>query len=99
MSDIISLSNGKENLPSSIWVQSNDFHIYRGTPSQMIFEMMEGTGEKVTLREAIQRLVAHLASTNRLQIQLPWDQPDELLATLFIHSLLVTGVVRPTPLA
>jgi hypothetical protein len=99
MSDITSLSNGKEKIPPSIRVQSNDFHIYRGTPSQMIFEMMDGSGEQTTLREAIQKLVHHLASTNRLQIQLPWDQPDELLAALFIHSLLITGIVRPTPLA
>jgi hypothetical protein len=97
MSDTPCFATGKEKIPLSIWIHSDDYHIYRGLPSQMVLEMTAGHG--LTVRQALQTLVPQLAQKQGLLIELPWDQSDDLLASLFIHSLLMVGLVKPTPLA
>jgi hypothetical protein len=97
MSDVNHFIDGKQVLPPSVWSQSNDFNIYRGTPSEMVLEMMGG--EQCSVREALEKLVNHVSQTRNIQIQLPWQAPDEILANLFIYTLLQAGIVRPTPLA
>lgn len=98
MSDVNHFIDGRQELPRSVWSQTSEFNIYRGTPSQMVIEMMGGD-QPYTVREALQQLVNHIYQTRNLQIQLPWQAPDEILANLFIYTLLQAGIVYPTPLA
>ena len=64
----------------------------------MVLEMV-ASEQQLTVREALERLVAHLASTRNINIQLPWQAPDEILANLFVKVLLEIGIVEPTPLS
>jgi len=89
--------DGTQSLPASVWSQTNDFNIYRGNPSQMILEMVGN--QQSTVRDALQQLVNHIYQTRNIQIQLPWQATDEILANLFIYTLLQAGIIRPTPLA
>lgn len=98
MSDVNHFIDGKQALPPSVWSQTSDFNIYRGTPSEMVLEMMGGV-QKYSVRETLEQLVNHIAQTRNIHIQLPWQAPDEILANLFIYTLLQAGIVRPTPLA
>lgn len=97
MSDVHHFIDGTQNLPLSVWSLTGDFSIYRGNPSQMILEMMGG--EQCSVREALEKLVNHIYQTRNIQIQLPWQASDEILANLFIYTLLQAGIIRPTPLA
>ena len=99
MSDINHFVDGKQKLPPSVWSQTSEFNIYRGTPSQMVLEMMGNGGQECTIREALEQLVNHIYQTRNIQIQLPWQAPDEVLANLFVYTLLRAGIIRETPLA
>jgi len=99
MNDVNHFIDGKQVLPISVWSQFSDFNIYRGTPSEMVLEMI-GRGHQGSVREALEQLVNHVSQTRNIQIQLPWQVPDdEILANLFIYTLLQAGIVHPTPLA
>lgn len=99
MSDVNHFIDGSQVLPISVWSQTSDFNIYRGTPSEMVLEMMGGNHQG-SVREALEQLVNHVSQTRNIQIQLPWHVPDDkILANLFIYTLLQAGIVRPTPLA
>lgn len=98
MSDVNHFIDGTQELPPSVWSQAGGFNIYRGTPSQMVLEMVSGDHE-YTVREALQQLIFHVYQTRGLQIQLPWQTSDEILANLFIYTLLQARIIQPTPLA
>lgn len=87
-----------EPLPFAIWVPNGSFRVYRGTPVEIVREMVEGT-TPMTVREALQQLTKGLADTRKVVIQLPWRESDEVLSSLFLHALLELGISRPVPTA
>ena len=98
MTDTPCFATGTEPLPSSVYFKNQSLLICRGTPSQLVLEMLV-SDQQLTLRETLERLVAHLASTKGITIQLPWQATDEILANLFIRTLLEVGIIEPTPLS
>lgn len=98
MNDTPCFATGTEQLPISVYFKNESLLICRGTPSQMVLEMV-ASDPQVTVRAALERLVAHLSSTRDINIQLPWHAPDDILANLFIQVLLEAGIVEPTPLS
>jgi hypothetical protein len=98
MSDTPCFATGTDQLPRSVYFKNQSLLICRGTPSQMILEMVSSE-QQLTVREALERLVSHISSTRNINIQLPWQAPDEVLANLFIKVLLEIGILEPTPLS
>jgi hypothetical protein len=89
-------------LPPAIWVPSGSYRIYRGSPVQMVREMAVGDPPAQTdlsVRESLQRLTNELAEARRVVIQLPWNQPDEVLSALFLHAIMQLGIGRTVPSA
>jgi hypothetical protein len=64
----------------------------------MVLEMI-ARDPPLTVREALEYLVRHIASTRNITIALPWQATDEILCNLFIKTLLENGIVEPTPLS
>jgi hypothetical protein len=91
-------ATGTEKLPTSVYFNNQSLHICRGTPSEMILQMVV-SDSKLTLRDALKTLVDSVASTRNLHIQLPWGAPDDVLSNLFIKVLLENGILSPTPLS
>ena len=87
-------------LPKALWVPSGSLRIYRGSPVAIVRQMV---GKKATdpfeVREALQGLTRELAKARCILIQLPWDQPEEELSSLFLHALLQIQIARPVPAA
>lgn len=98
MSEERCLATGKEKLPCSVYFKNQSLQICRGTPSEMILEMVS-SASTLTVREAIRVVVDHLASTRKLLVELPWDASDEVLSNLLIQVMLTSGVVSPTPIS
>lgn len=91
-------ATGREKLPSSVYFKNQSLHICRGTPSEIVLQMVV-SDSKLTVRNALKVLVNQLASTRNLYIQLPWDAPDEILANLILQVMLDNGILGPTPLS
>jgi hypothetical protein len=98
VSDTYCNATGKEPIPKSLWIPSSSYRIYRGEPRQMVLEMAEAK-EDVSVRKALQKLTKSLAQSRHLVIQLPWDESEEILSTLFLQALLTTRISQPVPLA
>lgn len=98
MSDENCYSTGEEGLPSSVYIKNQSLHIFRGTPSEIVLQMVD-SDSKLTVREALKVLVSQLASTRNLHVQLPWDAPDEILSNLILQVMLDNGILGPTPLS
>jgi hypothetical protein len=98
MSDTHSYATGTEKLPRSVYFKNNSLFICRGTPSEMVLEMVPREPPP-TLQEALGYLVDHIAKTRNITLELPWQAPDEILCRLFIKTLLDLGIVEPTPLS
>ena len=64
----------------------------------MVMEMI-ARDPPLTVREALEYLVRHIADTRSITIALPWKSPDDILCNLFIKTLLEIGIVEPTPLS
>jgi hypothetical protein len=74
--------------------------VYRGSPVEIVRQMVAiGPHPPPQLRESLQRLTRELATARRILIQLPWDQPEEVLSSLFLHALLQIGIGKPVPKA
>lgn len=95
MSDVISFSNGLEKLPKAIWFPGTpkNQNIYRGTPSEMVAELV-GPRNFSTVEKALRSLTKDLAKSKQVDIQLPWGQPEEVLAALFVHAILELGISK-----
>ena len=91
-------STGTEKLPSSVFVKNHSLHICRGTPSEIVLQLVPNSS-KLTVRDALKVLVNQLASTRNLHVQLPWDAPDTILSNLLVQVLLDNGIIGPTPLS
>jgi hypothetical protein len=98
MSEERCLATGKEKLPCSVYFKNESLHICRGTPSEMVLQMVS-SDTTLTVRDAIKVVVDHLASTRKLLVELPWDAPDEVLSNLLLQAMLGSGVVGPTPIS
>lgn len=87
-----SFTNATEPLPEAVWVPSGGtFRIYRGSPGVMVKDMVP---DDMPLREALKKLTEHFAQNHQVVIQLPWGQPDEVIAALFLHALIELGIGR-----
>lgn len=98
MSDEHCHSTGEEDLPRSVYLKNQSLHICRGTPSEIVLQMVV-SDSKLTVRDALRILVSQLASTRSLYVELPWDAPDEILANLILQVMLDNGIIGPTPLS
>lgn len=98
MTDTLSLATGREAIPKSLWVPSSSYRIYRGNPRQIVLEMAQAQGSG-SVRDALKHLVQGMAQSRHLVIQLPWDESEEILSTLFLQALLETGISKPVPTA
>lgn len=85
-------------LPPAIWVPSSSLRVYRGTPVDIIREMTVELGDK-PMREKLRALVEELAKARKIMVQLPWNQSDEVVSSLFIHALMALKIGRPVPQA
>lgn len=81
-------------LPRAIWIPSPENVIYRGTPAEIVGEMMPQRLQDRPLRNKVRYLQEHFAKKRSLVIGLPDDVEDEILAGLFVFSLLSAGVAR-----
>lgn len=98
MSTLPCYAKPSDPLPAAIWVPSSSLAIYRGSPQNIIEEMTVPLGDK-PVREKLHALVEELASARKIIVQLPWNQPDDVLSSLFIHALMQLGLGRPVPQA
>lgn len=74
------------------------FHIYRGTPDEMVAVMAEEMGAK-SVGETVSDVLAAIALHRKIVIRLPEGLDDEKLATLFVFALLDTKIASPLPQA
>jgi len=96
----LGLSRVTESLPNALWVPSGSVRVYRGSPASIVRQMVGRTAsDPFPVREALQGLTSELAKARRIQIQLPWDQPEEVVSSLFLHALLQLRIARPVPSA
>lgn len=98
MSEERCLAIGKEKLPCSVYFRNQSLQICRGTPSEMVLQMVS-SDTTLSVRDAIKVVVHHLASTRKLYVELPWDAPDEVLSNLLLQVMLSNGIVGPTPIS
>ncbi len=84
-------------LPRSIWMPGEPPSVYHGSPAEMVASMAREMGDDVTVREAVERICAALATYRKVVIGLPEDVPDDTLARLFVFALLDTGMARRLP--
>lgn len=91
-------ATGLEELPSSVYVKNQSLHICRGTPSEIVLQLVS-SDSKLTVRDALKVLVNQLASTRNLHVRMPWDAPDEILSSLILQVMLDNGILGPTPLS
>lgn len=91
-------ATGTEKLPTSVFVKNQSLLICRGTPSEIVVQLVSSPS-KLTVRDALKALVNQLASTRHLQVELPWDAPDDILSNLLLQVMLDNGIVGPTPLS
>lgn len=85
-------------LPKAIWIPSDSYRIYRGTPVEMILEMVEEPGP-FSVRKALEKLIEGFAKSRNLVIQLPWKESEETLSMLFLHALLTLRICQVAPSA
>lgn len=89
-----------EEFPSAIFVPGGEehFHIYRGSPDEMVSSMAREMGAE-SIQTAVGNILVALALHRRILIKLPTDLDDHDLSRLFVYALLDTKVARPVPLA
>jgi hypothetical protein len=73
--------------------------IYRGSPQEIVRAMASEMGDGVTIRQAVKKLTSALSNDRRITIQFPDGVPEEQLAKMFVHALLVTKLGREMPQA
>jgi hypothetical protein len=95
MSEHISLADARSKVPSSINISGT---ILRGSPSEMVLSMV-ACDTAVSVTEALKAITESYRRTKKIDIELPWELEEELLATLFISSLLEIGICKPAYLA
>jgi antitoxin component of RelBE/YafQ-DinJ toxin-antitoxin module len=61
----------------------------------MVQQMANEMGPGVTVSQAMNTLLEALAKEGRLRIQITGDPPEEVLAGIFVFSLLRHGVLHP----
>lgn len=93
----LSLDEISDALPFAIWLPRSSYDVYRGTPSEIIRELTGG--KATTVRQAIKKVTKSLEVTRRVRLQLPWEESDEVLATLVVHAMLELGISQPVPSA
>lgn len=87
-------------IPDALWIPSGSYRVYRGTATEMVQQMAAAkTPGEISTRQALRLLTRLLSRTKGLIIELPWNQPDEVLARLFIHGLLVSRITQQVPKA
>jgi hypothetical protein len=86
-------------LPQAIWLPGEPPSVYHGSPAEMVAEMAREMGTNVTVREAVERLCAAIATYQHVVIAIPGDVPDDTLARLFVFALLDTGMAKRVPSA
>jgi hypothetical protein len=91
-------ATGKEKLPSSVYFKNQSLQICRGSPSEIVLQMVPAA-PNLTVRKALGQLVKQLASKRNLHVELPWDAPDEILSNLLLRVMLDNGIIGPTPLS
>lgn len=100
MNDTPCYARPEDPIPDALWIPSGSYRIYRGTASEMVQQMAAATAPgEISTRQALRLLTRLLSRTKGLLIDLPWNQPDETLAHLFIHGLLVSRISQQVPKA
>jgi hypothetical protein len=98
MKDDLCYSTGEESLPNSVYLKTKSLQIYRGSPSEIILEMVPAA-PNLTVRRALEQLVEQLALKRNLHVEMPWDAPDEILSNLLLQVMLDNNIIGPTPLS
>jgi hypothetical protein len=89
-----------EEIPPAIWSPGQPLpYIYRGSPLEMVKGMASEMGPGVTPDQAMNRLLAALASSRKLHICIAGDPPEHVKASVFVYALLQHGLLRPMPQA
>jgi hypothetical protein len=91
-------ATGTEKLPSSVYFKNQSFQICRGSPSEIVLQMVPAA-PNLTVRRALGHLVKQLALRWNLHVELPWDAPDEILSNLLLQVMFDHGIIGPTPLS
>lgn len=89
------------NLPTAIFVPAGPkkyFHIYRGSPDEMVARMAEEMGSE-SIEKTVRDILLAIALHRRILIRLPEGLDEETLSTLFVYALLDTKIARPVPQA
>ena len=98
MTHIPCFATGSEDLPPSIYFKNQSLLICRGTPCQMVLEMVS-PDPQMTVREALRIVVDNLDRVHNIHVELPWEASDEILCNLLIKGLLEIRLIGPTPLS
>lgn len=87
-------------IPRALWLPRFGPEVYRGSPSQIVVSIASTGGDPVkSVKEAIRHLVEDLTRSHKSKVQVPWEQPEAVLATSFLRALLQSGIAKPVPVA
>src|SRR5271155_1681899 len=85
-----------KSLPDAISVErARQVYVYHGTPVEMVRQMASEMGPNVTVHNAIGTLLTALYRNRGVLIAIPEDAPEEIVAAVFVHALLDTGIFKP----
>ena len=90
-----------DSLPTAICVPAGPekhFHLYRGSPTEMVAVMAEEMGSK-SIETTVRDILLAIALHRRIVIRLPEGLDEETLSAVFVCALLDTKIARPVPLA
>lgn len=92
MTTELELGEIQRKLPRAVWVPSGSHRIYRGAPVEIVQDMAGQLQTGLTFRQALTRLVSELEASREIRIELPWEEEDAVLSSLFLYALLDLGI-------
>ncbi len=85
-----------KRLPGAISMAlGNHLSVYHGRPIDMVRQMASEMGEGMSVHAAVGTLLTALYRNRGILIAIPEDAPEEIVAALFVHALIDSGVSRP----
>lgn len=88
-------------LPTAIWMPRNGTRVFRGSAVDILLEMAASKAGRKTrsVKQALKLLVEDLSKSNRVRVNIPWEQPEGPLAKAFLKAMLQAGICQPVPRA
>jgi hypothetical protein len=85
-----------EEIPEAIWSPGRPLpNVYRGKPVEMVQQMASTMGPGVSISQAIDTLLQALSRDGRLHLRIVGDPPVNIRASIFVYTLLQSGICQP----